>query len=742
MKTNKRDIILIFLLAFQAIAFSQKSEIKILDNINKQPVAFANVILTPTNNNTIIAGFVSDINGLVIAVVKEISIIKLSYVGYQDYIDTIAPGENIKIYLKRASYNVDEVVVTGQYNESRQDKSIYKVKVLNSREIQHRGAVNLKEMLSTELNIRTSQDNSLGSSIQMQGLGGEHVKFLIDGVPVIGRENGNIDLDQLNLQNIDHIEIINGPMSVAYGSNALAGVINIITKSPDRLLYSSNLDAYYESVGVYNLNLAASGRAKRNSFSFTAGRNFFEGYQAPGTTWGQRWKPKEQWNFSGDYKYDWDNTYLKFGVSYFHQELRDKGLLLPPYFETRFDKYFYTNRFVLRSDFKHKFNKRSRINATASYSDYKKRRNTYLNDLTVLEQHLVPGEQDTTKFNDIMFRADFSRGMEGDKLKFQTGIDLNNENGSGKRIKDNEQTIGDYAAFISLNYTPFPVFNVQPGLRFIYNTKFKAPLIYSLNVKYDIVESVSVRASLASGFRAPSLKELYLNFVDVNHDIHGNENLKAETSVSTNIYLQYNSSEYRAYVWGLELNLFNNNIKDNIQLIPLGEGSLLYSYVNVNRFITRGVEINFNNNVYPWLSIKFGYTMTGQKIEYEGLTSSDFEYYSGFNTTATYNIRKLDMNLSMYYKYNGKYPQLYFIGIDESPEIRFMEAYNTLDITLGKWFWMRRINLQIGAKNIFDNTNINVTGGSQGGVHTGGSGSVPVNWGRTFFVRLKISINK
>ena len=70
-----------------------------------------------------------------------------------------------------------------------------------------------------------------------------------------------------------------------------------------------------------------------------------------------------------------------------------------------------------------------------------------------------------------------------------------------------------------------------------------------------------------------------------------------------------------------------------------------------------------------------------------------------------------------------------------------MESYNTLDINIGKWFWKRRINFQVGGKNLFNNTNIDVSGGSQGGIHTGG-GSVPVNWGRTFFVRLQFRFNK
>ncbi len=736
-------IIYLALLFFSSIfLFSQETKITIIDEINKEPVAFANLVITPLNSNTILAGYVSDIKGEIIAKISEKSIIKLSYVGYLNFMDTIYPGEDLTVYLKSISYNVDEIVVTGQYSESTQDQSVYKVKVINSNEIQHRGAVNLKEMLSAELNIRTSQDNALGSSIRMQGLGGEHVKFLIDGVPVIGREGGNIDMDQINLQNIDHIEIINGPMSVVYGSNALAGVINIITKSPNRLLFSSNVDAYYESVGVYNLNLSASGTIKRSSFSFTGGRNFFGGFQAAGTSWVQRWKPKEQWNFSGDYKYNWKKASIKFGATYFNQELRDNGKLLPPFYEKRFDTYFFTQRLVLRSDFTYKFSDKSRINTIASFSKYHKIRNSYLNDLTILEKELVEGAQDTTKFQDIMFRTDYSYGQDGTKIKYQLGIDLNLENGTGKRIKDDKQQIGDYAVFASLNYTPFVVLNIQPGLRFIYNTKFKAPLVYSLNVKYTVSEFVAIRASVASGFRAPSLKELYLNFVDVNHDIHGNENLQAETSVSTNLLVQYNSSPYQAYVWGLEMSLFNNNIKDNIQLIPQGEGSVVYSYYNVNRFITRGIELNFNNNVYPWLVLKFGYTYTGQKIDIDGLASSDFEYYSGFNTTATYGIKKWNMNLSVYYKYNGKYPQLHFIGVDDSPEIRYMEAYNTLDVTVGKWFWKRRINLQLGGKNLFDVTNVAVSGGSSGGIHTGGSGSNAVNWGRTFFVRLQFRFNK
>jgi outer membrane receptor for ferrienterochelin and colicins len=752
MKLFQFRLILVLLTIIPYIGLSQKTRIQILDNINNEPVAFANLVISPIDNNTILAGYVSDENGIVIADIEDISIIRLSYIGFNDYSDTISPGVDKTIYLKSISYNVDEVVVTGQYGESTQDKSIYKVTVINAKEIDQRAAVNVKEMLSTELNIRTTFDGALGSSMTMRGLGGEHIKLLIDGVPVIGRENGNIDLDQINLQNVDHVEVINGPMSVVYGSNALAGVVNIIMKPPDKYLFSSQLETYYESVGVYNVNASVSGTYKRNSLSITGGRNFFDGYNPPGyskymisglSDAAARWKPKEQWNFSGDYKYKWNKAYLKLGASLFKQELRDEGLLELPYYETRTDQYFYTTRMVYRSDFRYDFSKRSRLNATASYSKYEKIKNTSKIDLTTLKRFPTPGMQDTTLFDNTMFRSDYSYGDEKSIIKYQFGVDLNKETGSGKRIENNNQQIGDYAVFASMNYMPWAVLNIQPGVRFIHNTRFSAPVIFSLNAKYDITERFLVRVSVASGFRAPSLKELYLNFVDVNHNIHGNPDLLAETSLNTNLLFQFNSTAERDYVWGLELNLFNNNIKDNIQLLEVGTNNLIFSYINVNRFTSRGAEINFNNNVYPWLTVKFGITLTGQKAEYSVDKSTGFENYTDFNASLNYWIKKYDLNFSVYYKYNGRSPRLNQAQSSDELEMRFMSPYQTLDINAGKWLWKRRINLQVGAKNLFDNTEVDISGSTGGTSHASADGgSSAVNWGRTFFVKLQFRFNK
>lgn len=121
-------------------------------------------------------------------------------------------------------------MVTGQYGANTADQSVYKVRVIDESRIKAQGAVNLRDVLTNDLNIRLSNDPVLGSSLTMMGVGGENIKILIDGVPMVGRTNGNIDLSQINLNNVERIEVVEGPLSVSYGTNALGGAINLITK--------------------------------------------------------------------------------------------------------------------------------------------------------------------------------------------------------------------------------------------------------------------------------------------------------------------------------------------------------------------------------------------------------------------------------------------------------------------------------------------------------------------------------
>jgi outer membrane receptor for ferrienterochelin and colicins len=123
-----------------------------------------------------------------------------------------------------------EIVVTGQFSPTEIENSVLPVRIITKEMIERRAAMNLIEVLQQEVGIKTQRDPILGNSISMNGLNGKHIKILIDGVPMIGRSNGNLDLDRIQVQQIERIEIIENAMSVNYGTNALGGTINIITK--------------------------------------------------------------------------------------------------------------------------------------------------------------------------------------------------------------------------------------------------------------------------------------------------------------------------------------------------------------------------------------------------------------------------------------------------------------------------------------------------------------------------------
>ncbi|RMG59670.1 MAG: TonB-dependent receptor, partial [Bacteroidetes bacterium] len=115
------------------------------------------------------------------------------------------------------SLNMEAVVITGQHGAVRASRAAHRVRIIDRQRIEAQGAVTLAEVLGQELNLRINQDPALGAQVQMQGISGENVKILLDGMPVPGRLGGGLDLSQLPLQDIERIEIVEGPMSVEYG---------------------------------------------------------------------------------------------------------------------------------------------------------------------------------------------------------------------------------------------------------------------------------------------------------------------------------------------------------------------------------------------------------------------------------------------------------------------------------------------------------------------------------------------
>ena len=713
---------------------AQDAIIRVLDKSTSKPIEFVHLIFTEQESGK---KFVTttDVNGYADNLATVNCNLLVTFVGYESVNASIEPGKNYTFYLVAGTQDLEEVVVTAQYAPVSESNSVYKVRVLNRDQIDNRAAISLNQLLNDQLNIRITQDNILGSGLQIQGLGDNNLKILIDGVPVAGRLNGNIDLSQINLDNIERVEIIEGPMSVVYGSNALGGTINLITKKPKRNQFGAGAKAYYESVGVYNTDFWANLGGKSTSAKFNIGRNFFDGYNpVPYDRW-QQWKQKEQYFGNAMVKQDFKKWSLTYTLDGLWELIKDKGDRRSEFSNYAFDSWYTTNRWMntLAADVNSIAN--HRLNLMTSYTWYSRSKVTYNRDLVNLTQEPTanPNDHDTTLINTWLLRGTLSSSFDG-KWNYQAGIDLNWENTSGGRIEGTPE-IGDYAVFGSLQYRPIEKLAIQPALRYAYNTQYASPLIPSLNIQYRASEKFQLRVSYASGFRAPSLKELYLEFVDANHNILGNPDLLPENSHHFHANAVIINQINEVNTLRIEPSLFYNQLNDMINLTQV-QGTA-FTYLNIDQYTTFGGKLQLTYNIHPDFNFVVGGAYLGFSNQYfDELGGQQFLYSP--EVTAAFNYwrssKKFRFNIT--YKYNGDVPG-FRVGDNGEAEQTLIPAYNLLDVTCSYAFWKNRLTVSAGAKNLFDVQNLDVMN-SGGGVHS--SGSFPVSWGRTFFASLKFSL--
>jgi outer membrane receptor for ferrienterochelin and colicins len=208
--------------------------------------------------------------------------IEIAAIGYEKTTQTLygyPANPNITIRLVRRVNSLNEVVVTGTAQPVQVQNALSQYRVISKTAIQAQGNITLADALNTQLNMNLGSDGILGTNMRMQGLSGDKVKILVDGMPVNGRENGNIDLGQISLNNIDHIEIVQGPMSVVYGSDAIGGVINLITKKNTKP-FELQAGLNYESIAKYNVDVFGSYKfSPRSQAAVGLARNFFDGWK-------------------------------------------------------------------------------------------------------------------------------------------------------------------------------------------------------------------------------------------------------------------------------------------------------------------------------------------------------------------------------------------------------------------------------------------------------------------------------
>ena len=656
----------------------------------------------------------------------------------------VAAGQNASALnpKEKDSLNViliSEAVITGEIRETSVAEALRPVRVLGEEKINNQsGAVDVRDLLRNELNLQTTEDAVLGSRLQIQGLGGENVKILVDGVPVIGRMNGQIDLSQLPLCNVDQIELIEGPMSVEYGSNALAGTLNLITKQSRANSSSVEADMRYESVGRYAQILRIDKGWGENSIMGSFQRIYFDGWSPSDQTFDwiedfdadegrvAQWNPKllQQAEISGSL--NWGNWLLRPGTRWLDETIFNRGLPRNPYQETAFDDTYRTRRIQPFVKFK-AASPNGLLNGVLSYNLYLRNKSTVLTDLTTLEETLLTddGAVDTTRVELVNFRG--TRSYERNPSRtFKLGWDLQREQFTGPRINGNTKSIADLAAFATMRWNRSESKH-ELGLRQAYNSKYDAPILPSWNSVWSFNQS-QLRTSYARGFRAPSLKELYFRFVDINHELYGNPDLRAESSHNFQINWR------RTQKSSIEINGFRNVVSNQIGFVAI-EGATGYEYRNIGSFKSQGGRARWSLQrkkftlesgaawTWIWNNLPSDHGGSQWTRSTEVSASGSWELSPSFR-----------VNTSL--KWTG--PSLRYY-VDSSDQLRTstMDEYTLWDATATFNSKNEIWRIDLGARNLMNIQDVNVTGPT--GAHTSGSG-ILMSWGRSYFIRLNMRI--
>jgi outer membrane receptor for ferrienterochelin and colicins len=641
----------------------------------------------------------------------------------------------------KSKHDLEQVVITGQFGQGSIGNSVYKVRVIDAKRIEMQGAINITTLLQNELNIRMFNDPVLGSSMRLQGLGGQNIKLMIDGVPVIGREGGSIDLNQININNIERVELVEGPMSVNFGTDALGGVINIITKKGSSEKAKTNLQTYYETVGQYNFGINNSiGLGNGWVLEANAARNYFDGFNTNPDSRVQIWKPREQLFGDLNIGKQFKTTNLRLQNNFFDETVtnRDSGIITP-WFATATDQYYYTRRNTTTLLLTQKINNKYTFDWVGSGSFYRRIRNSYRKDLVTLEEQLIPStEMNDTAYNQLwMSRGTFSTNYK-QAFNYQLGYEVNHENFEGRRIREGQQQIGDYNIFATAEWKVASRFLLRPGVRFIHNTKYNAPIVPSFNLKWDISENIVMRASYGKGFRAPSLKELYLDFVDPSHNVQGNPNLEAELqdNIQINTLFEWKFPER---VFRVEPSLFYNFVANRIELAMVNAQQVEARYFNLSKFQSTGINLNTEYRA-PNYSYVLGYGYTGiQTTMAQGSEPLPFFFNHEVRFNATYTFKQSGLTLASFMKYNSQLQLFEYITANNTYKQGFINGFTLWDLTANKAFFSKKLSVTAGVKNLLNV--FNVAANISGGVHAAQSNAANIAFGRTVFLSLNYQIN-
>lgn len=647
--------------------------------------------------------------------------VKVSFVGYQTQTFVLKAderkGAQHVLRLQPDATALDQVVVTATRTPKALKDAPVVTRLITANDIKIADATNIQDLLTEQMpGLEFGYAMNQETSLNMNGFGGNAVLFLVDGERLAGETMDNVDYSRLNLDNVGRIEIVKGAASALYGANAVAGVVNIISRENSEP-WTANVNTRYND---FNKEWRHGG-----SFSFNAGKwNSQTSIQRTTSDEVQLTSPFDT-ESNILHIYGGETFNVKERLTY---KLSDKVKLIGRggYFNRISKRSNYDDHYMdYSAGLKTVMNLSGNDNLEISYGfdQYDKAR--YVNDERT-HDHDYTNRQNTV-------RALYSHIFGKNTLT--VGADFLNDYLTTYQFEDNEsKNQNSCDAFAQFDYNPLQWLNIVASLRHDY---FSASSQHATTGRLALMtkwKGFSIRANYAGGFRAPTLKEMYMNFDMAGMQmIYGNPDLKPEKSNNYNLALEHTgrvknagffTGQYSLTLMGY-YNKYDKRITtgDYKDYQPgAGQPDVASRYCNEDGVEVSGIDFSAQYRSDMGLGVKLDYSYL-----HVGGRSVDSQFSQPRPHTATWRL-DYDRQLCSFYRINAALSGRYLSSPDTNIE-KHDSSYQLWKFTLQQRF-LDAVNLNFTVDNLFGYTPKNYYWSSA------------MTTGRTFTVGLSIDIDR
>jgi outer membrane receptor for ferrienterochelin and colicin len=580
----------------------------IKDAEHKETLAGVTAKITGTTKAT-----ASDSNGSVVFNNLAAGNIKIifSFVGYENQTISfqIPQGDTVQIiYLQKAADKTEEeVIINSSRTNSRIEDLPTKVEVLGSEEVDEEAGTipgNIASLLGDIAGIQNQRTSGTTGSIDLrvQGLPGKYTQILRDGLPLFGGYSGSFSVLQIPPLDLKQVEIIKGASSTLYGGGAIAGMINLISKSPKLNDPQHNVLVNYSTLNEFNGNTFHSGRNKKTGYTFFAGTTL------------QRAVDVNKDGFSD--VPDLKTFFLHPKMFFYPNEKNTLTLEYDGTFEDRnggdiqvlhktkdsVHQFFIQNKSLRNSvaaTWENKLNKTDQLSFKGLLSFFNRDINTNVFGMKAYQQ---------TYFTELAYLKKWN------KHTLVSGINISGE--SFDKKSPDSSMINPYSnivlgVFLQDDWKINTKLTAQTGFRFDYNSDYFPVILPRLSLLYKINQHFTSRLGGGMGYKAPSV---FNNDIDErelrNHNLAGD--ILTEKSLGANWDINY---KQRFDEWNITINQMFYVTQINRPVIA-ENNSTYFSYINATKPLnTKGFE-TYVAIKHDDLEMYLGYTYTIAKQLY------------------------------------------------------------------------------------------------------------------------------